>query len=134
MHADMKLSGLHHVSILVSDVERAKKFYRDVMGLREIGIPSTFPGAGLRVHWFELGDEQIHLLPSPTPDMVSQRHFAVHVEDAQAARAYFVGKGVAVSETVPIPGADRFFIRDPDGNRIELIQWKETYQIVPIES
>lgn len=129
----MKLSGLHHVSILVSDMARAKHFYRDVLGLREIGIPSTFPAAGLRVHWFELGDEQIHLLPAPAPDTFSQRHFAIHVADAVAARAHFAAKGVAVSETVPIPGADRFFVRDPDGNRLELIQWQETYQIVPIE-
>ena len=130
----MKLCGLHHVSILVSDIERAKKFYREVLGLREIGIPSTFPAAGLRVHWFELGDEQIHLLPASAPDALSQRHFAIHVEDALAARAHFASHGVAVSETVPIPGADRFFVRDPDGNRIELIQWQETYHIVPIES
>ena len=130
----MKLTGLHHVSILVTDIERAQKFYREVLGLREIGIPSTFPAAGLRVHWFELGDEQIHLLPAPAPDALSQRHFAIHVADAQAARAHFASHGVAVSETVPIPGADRFFVRDPDGNRIELIQWKETYHIVPIES
>ena len=130
----MKLSGLHHVSILVSDIERAKKFYREVLGLREIGIPSTFPAAGLRVHWFELGDEQIHLLPASAPDAMSQRHFAIHVEDAPAARVHFARHGVVVSETVPIPGADRFFVRDPDGNRIELIQWQETYHIVPIES
>ena len=25
---------------------------------------------------------------------------------------------------IPIPGANRFFVRDPDGNRIKLIQWK----------
>ncbi len=35
--------------------------------------------------------------------------------------------GLETAETVPIPGADRFFIADPDGNRIELIEWKEPY-------
>ncbi len=128
----MKLSGLHHCSILVTDMARARAFYRDTLGLREIGIPSTFPGAGLHVHWFELGDEQVHLIPTPQPDTISQRHFAVHVADAKAAREELRRKGVDVAETVPIPGADRFFVRDPDGNRIELIEWKETYHIVPI--
>ncbi|MBM3877819.1 MAG: bleomycin resistance protein [Verrucomicrobia bacterium] len=128
----MKLSGLHHVSILVTDMARARKFYRDTLGMREIGIPSTFPGAGLRVHWFELGDEQVHLIPTPQPDSFSQRHYAMHVDDAQAAREELRRKGVETAETVPIPGADRFFIRDPDGNRIELIQWTETYRIVPV--
>jgi hypothetical protein len=34
---------------------------------------------------------------------------------------------VPVQETTPIPGADRFFILDPDGNRIEIIHWLEPY-------
>ncbi len=36
-------------------------------------------------------------------------------------------RGVPVEETTPIPGADRFFIRDPDQNRIEIIQWHRPY-------
>jgi hypothetical protein len=34
---------------------------------------------------------------------------------------------VPVAETVLIPGADRFFVSDPDGNRIEIIQWFHPY-------
>lgn len=112
-------------------MERAVRFYKEVLGLQEIGIPSTFPMAGLRVRWFQLGDEHIHLMPGG-PDNISPRHFAIHVDDAQEAREHFKSKGVEVRETVPIPGADRFFIADPEGNNIEIIQWKETYQIVPI--
>jgi len=44
-----------------------------------------------------------------------------------AARTYFREQGVATQETTLIPGADRFFIADPDGNRIEVIQWLEPY-------
>ena len=35
--------------------------------------------------------------------------------------------GVLVHEEQAIPGADRFFIWDPDKNRIEIIQWLEPY-------
>jgi len=52
---------------------------------------------------------------------------ALHVTDAQAARAHCRAHGLAVEETVRIPNADRFFIRDPDGNRIEIIQWFQPY-------
>jgi len=41
--------------------------------------------------------------------------------------SYFRAHGVGIQETTPIPGADRFFIHDPDGNRIELIQWQRPY-------
>ncbi|MCB9149673.1 MAG: VOC family protein [Caldilineaceae bacterium] len=44
----MQLNGIHHHSILVSDMERAVDFYKNVMGLQEIGIPSTFPPASAR--------------------------------------------------------------------------------------
>jgi catechol 2,3-dioxygenase-like lactoylglutathione lyase family enzyme len=129
----MKLNGIHHYSVLVSDMERAVKFYRDVMGLQEIGIPATFPPAGARVRWFQIGDQHIHLMPAAQSDPVSPRHIALQIEDAQAGRTYFSEKGIETREDIPIPGADRFFISDPDGNNIELIQWKETYQIVPID-
>ena len=33
----------------------------------------------------------------------------------------------AVEETVKVAGADRFFVRDPDGNRVEVIHWAEPY-------
>jgi glyoxylase I family protein len=132
----MRLTGIHHHSVVVSDMDRAVAFYRDVLGLREIGIPSTFPPAGARVRWFQIGDQHIHLMPlkpGRQSDPVSPRHIALTIEDAQAGREYFKSKGVATREDIPIPGADRFIISDPDGHNIELIQWKETYQIVPLD-
>jgi len=116
----MKLTGIHHVSILVSDMERAVAWYSEKLGLKEVKRPSNFMTP---VRWFELGEQQIHLIPSDEPDAVSPRHMALHVDDVKAAREVMAGRGVEVRETVPIAGADRFFIADPDGNNIELIQW-----------
>lgn len=73
------------------------------------------------VRWIELGEQQIHLIPVDEPDVISPRHFAIHVDDIQAVRATMTERGVEVRETVPIAGADRFFIADPDGNYIEMI-------------
>jgi len=129
----MKIQGIHHCSIIVSDMERAIHFYRDVLGLQEIGIPSTFKPRGLRVRWFLLGDYQhLHLMPAPEPDTISPRHLAIEVDDIQATREYLQSQGVEIREEVPIPGAERFFIADPEGNNIELIHWHETYHIVPL--
>lgn len=116
----MKLTGIHHVSILVSDMERAIAWYRDRLGLTEVVRPSNFVTP---VRWLELGNEQIHLIPNGEPDHISPRHFAIHVDDCQAAKAELAARGVEIQETVPIAGADRFFIADPDGNNIEIIQW-----------
>ena len=129
----MKLKGIHHWSVVVSDMERAVKFYSDVLGLQEIEIPSTFKPAGAKVRWFQLGNQHIHLMPSPQPDALGPRHIALEIEDAQAGRDYFKDRGIAFTEELLIPGADRFVITDPDGNRIELIEWQEPYTNIPIK-
>jgi catechol 2,3-dioxygenase-like lactoylglutathione lyase family enzyme len=94
------------------------------LGLTEVAKPKTFDFVVL---WFDLGNQQLHLLLKDRPDTISPRHFALRVADCAAARAYFRSNGVATQETTPIPGADRFFIADPDGNRIEIIQWQRPY-------
>ncbi len=116
----MKLTGIHHVSILVSDMEGSVAWYQERLGLAEVPRPSNFVTP---VRWFQLGEQQLHLIPSDEPDAVSPRHFALHVDDCDAARDTLCGRGVEVRETVPIAGAKRFFIADPDGNNIEVIEW-----------
>ena len=59
-------------------------------------------------------------MEKPAPDTPSPRHFALRVADVMAARANFRAHGIDAQETTPIPGCDRFFVRDPDGNRIEI--------------
>jgi catechol 2,3-dioxygenase-like lactoylglutathione lyase family enzyme len=115
---------IDHVSVIITDVERSRRFYRDLLGLKEINRPRTFD---FMVLWFELGNHQLHLLLKDQPDTRSPRHFALRVQDAAAARRYFHDQRVRTEETTPIPGADRFFIYDPDGNRIEIIQWLRPY-------
>jgi catechol 2,3-dioxygenase-like lactoylglutathione lyase family enzyme len=124
MKPPFEIARLDHCSVLITDVERSRRFYRDVMGLIEIPRPKTFDFVVL---WFDLGDDMLHLLLVDRPDPLSPRHFALRVSDAAAARIYFQGHGISIHETTPIPGADRFFIADPDGNRIEIIQWFRPY-------
>jgi catechol 2,3-dioxygenase-like lactoylglutathione lyase family enzyme len=121
----IRFTHLDHCSVLITDLGKARWFYRDVMGLPEIPKPKTFDFVAL---WFDLGNGQtLHLLQKPQPDTRSPRHFALGVPDAKAAREHFRAHGVEIAETGPIPHCDRFFVNDPDGNRIELIQWIEPY-------
>jgi glyoxylase I family protein len=122
--SELHIRQIDHVSVVITDVERSRRFYRDVLGLREIAKPRTFDFVVL---WFDLGNQHLHLLHKDEADSRSPRHFALRVADVPAARRYFQHNGVAIQETTPIPGADRFFIFDPDGNRIEIIQWLQPY-------
>ena len=115
----LQISQLDHVSVLITDVERSRRFYRDLLGLKEIAKPRTFNFVAL---WFALGNQQLHLLWKEKADSRSPRHFALRVKDVQAARAYLKERDIPFEETSQIPACDRVFVYDPDGNRIEIIQ------------
>jgi glyoxylase I family protein len=120
----LTVEQIDHCSVVITDVDRSRRFYRDLLGLKEINKPRTFDFVVL---WFDLGNDMLHLLLKDQAESISPRHFALRVGDAKAARRHFQQHGVPTSETTPIPGADRFFIQDPDGNRIEIIQWLRPY-------
>ncbi len=122
--ATLQLTQIDHSSVIITDVERSRRFYGGLLGLTEVPRPRTFD---FIVLWFRLADQQIHLLLREHADTPSSRHVALRVTDCAAARRYFQHHGVPMLETTPIPGADRFFIHDPDGNRIEIIQWLRPY-------
>ena len=123
--SDIRFTHLDHCSVIITDVAKAREFYAGVLGLEEIPKPKTFDFVAL---WFRLEDGQtLHLLQKPEADTRSPRHFALRVTDVNAAREHFRAHAVAIQETGPIPHCDRFFVSDPDGNRIEIIQWHEHY-------
>jgi len=56
----MSKAYLHHLLIAVEDLERARKFYTDVLEMQEIDRPS-FPYPGI---WYKIGDgqQQLHII------------------------------------------------------------------------
>lgn len=122
----IRVTHIDHISVLITDVAKSRAFYHEILGLPEIAPPQEFNFVAL---WFDLGGGQtLHLLQKPTPDTISPRHFCLHVADIVAAREHCQRLGVTVEPTVKFAAADRFFIRDPDGNRIELLQWHRPYE------
>lgn len=117
--------GLHHVSLVVADTQRALGFYLGVFGLSiDPSRPDlAFPGA-----WLHLGDRQLHLLELSNPDPVDgrpahggrDRHVAVSVSDLDGFVARLDLAGVPY--TLSRSGRRALFCRDPDGNAWELIE------------
>jgi len=108
---------IDHVAINVTDVARAKRFYSELLQLTEIPRPPTFlfPGA-----WYRIGNADLHLVGRKDVDPESSRHFALWVEDVHGWGRVIESAGHAVNwDRTKIPGIDRFFTFDPDGNRVE---------------
>ncbi len=120
-----KITGLHHVSLIVAETGRALEFYIGVLGL----VPdSSRPDLGYPGAWLQLGDRQLHLLELPNPDPVMHRpahggrdrHIALTVSDLAGLAARLERAGIPY--TTSRSGRRALFCRDPDGNAWELIE------------
>ena len=120
------ISALHHTALCVTDLERSKQFYREVLGLTEIARPA-FPFGGA---WYELGDgRQLHLIVHEHPLTLrgthaidaKDGHMAFRVIDYDAALAHFRALGVECLERPDnVTPWKQLYITDPDGHIIEL--------------
>jgi catechol 2,3-dioxygenase-like lactoylglutathione lyase family enzyme len=114
---------LHHVMVTIPKgaEDEARAFYCGVLGLREIPKPASLVGRG--GFWLEGGAVQIHVGTEDGIDrLATKAHFAYEVDDVQAWKDRLAALGIAPTDSVPIPGFERFEFRDPFGNRVELIQ------------
>lgn len=122
----MKITRLHHVQITIPrGMEgQGRAFYCDLLGLPEIEKPEALQGRG--GFWLQVGDRQVHV---GTEDGVqrtaTKAHIAYEVDDIKACRTLLQASGITILEAVPLPGLERFEIRDPFGNRVEFTQVTE---------
>ncbi|HWE01816.1 MAG TPA: VOC family protein [Tepidisphaeraceae bacterium] len=114
---------IDHVAIDITDVERAKAFYGGLLGLTEIPRPASFTFGGA---WYRIGPDILHLVSRPESIPEAPHHFCLYVPDIFDWARIVESAGFAVvwDTRYKIPGVDRFFMRDPDGNRVEF-QGKE---------
>lgn len=118
----MKITNLAFVGTPVTDIQRARKFYEGVLGLRV----SEIMGNG---EWVEyaLGDSTLAIanvgnrwLPSSDGS-----HAALEVDDFDAAMKFLKDQRVTfASEPFETPCCRIAFIQDPDGNKIVIHKLK----------
>ncbi|HYX30825.1 MAG TPA: VOC family protein [Pyrinomonadaceae bacterium] len=114
--------ALHHVNVTVApELEAAaKNFYGSVLGLEQIPKPSATRQSGA---WYRIGENQLHLSVEDAQASLSSRHVCFAVSDLAAAEKKFREAGIEIlPDSRPIPGADRFYVRDPGGNQLEIVQ------------
>jgi catechol 2,3-dioxygenase-like lactoylglutathione lyase family enzyme len=101
--------------------EAARAFYCGVLGLRELKKADALVARG--GFWMECGDTQVHVgIEDGVERSATKAHVAYQVSDLAAVRARLIEAGIQPIEGIPIPGMNRFEIRDPFGNRVELLQ------------
>ena len=123
----LHVQSLDHVTIVVKDLAATRRFYVELLGMREVQRPN-FSFAG---QWFQAGATQIHTIleaegtgraGTAVESNSRGHHFAFLVDDAHAAYAKLQDLGVAVvSPPRNRPdGAVQVFLQDPDGHLVEV--------------
>ena len=128
----LQIAGLHHVTLIVKDAERAVAFYRTLLGMRlvEQGVNDDDPDARHLVFGDAEGRPGSLLTcleyPELEPGKVgvgSTHHFALSVgseEELRAWRDYLAAQDVACTEVLERSFAKSVYMRDPDGHIVEL--------------
>ena len=123
---------IDHISVAVSDVERSRRFYTDVLaplGLSQIVLKKTTIGFGKTYPEF-----WINLRAGMAPvESDSGVHICLRAASRDAVEAFYDAAvksgGTAEAEPRMWPEYnDRYvaaFIRDPDGNRLEAVHFVE---------
>ncbi len=129
----MRITRVHHVTLICADLERTGAFYRDVLGLALVreGVNDDDPAT--RHHWFSADPAdpsqtlisflEYPLLPPGTQGTGATHHLALAVgsaEEVEAWRDYLRAKDIPTTEALERGGLRSVYLRDPDGHIVEI--------------
>lgn len=116
---------LHHVSLIIDDLEVALSFYENILGLK---CDASRPELGYPGAWLGLPEQQqIHLMVLENPDSNRvfpehggrDRHVAFNVSSVDKIAQSLEQAGISFTKSKS--GRKALFCRDPDGNALEFI-------------
>ena len=124
----IRVMNVGHVVLKVRDIERSARFYRDVLGLKEVargefGRPMAFFSTGDNHHdvaVMEMGADA----PSPPAEATGLSHVALRIgttlDELRAARAHLEAHGITKLRVRDHVVSQSIYVDDPDGNMVEL--------------
>jgi len=126
-----RVRRINHVAVVVDDMEKALKFWRDGLGLAVSHVEDV-PDQGAVVAFLTIGDQQVELV-RPTDDesgmsrFLERRgpgihHIALEVEDLEDSLDYLGTAGIRLINEEPVMGAG--------GRRIAFIHPESTYGVL----
>jgi catechol 2,3-dioxygenase-like lactoylglutathione lyase family enzyme len=123
----IELVGIDHVQLSMppGGEAEARRFYGSVLGLREVAKPAELAGRG--GCWFAgpAVGVAVHLGAEPDFRPLARAHPALVVHDLDAAREALAEAGVPSEDDDSGLPVRRCYIRDPFGNRIELVDARD---------
>ena len=115
--------AIHHIQLAAPKgcEEEARRFFNGILGFEEIQKPENLKKRG--GVWFGFGSYQIHIGVEEPFSPARKAHPAFEVENIQELKQHLINKHIEIIEDNDLPGATRFYMHDPFGNRIEMLEW-----------
>ncbi|MFS0752324.1 VOC family protein [Oceanobacillus sp. 1P07AA] len=101
--------------------DKARNFYIDILGFDEEIKPEELQKNG--GVWFKTGGVSLHIGIEEPFQSLKKAHPAIEVENIPFFQKYLEEKGISTQPDDKLPGAIRFYVRDPFGNRLEFLEW-----------
>src|SRR6266481_1329820 len=121
-----RVLGISHMAVYVSDLQKARAFYKDFLGYEEPYVLKREDGTD-RIAFIKINEDQYLELFAEAPKQDGHlNHISFFTDSAEAMRAYLASKGVKVPEKVGKGkiGNSNFNITDPDGHTVEIVQYE----------
>lgn len=99
----------------------ARVFYGKILGFTEVEKPELLRKRG--GVWFAFGPYQIHIGIEEPFAPAKKAHPAFQIENLDAFKTHLSNSNVSFVVDTDLPGANRIYIHDPFGNRIEILEW-----------
>lgn len=121
----LRVTGLDHVQVAipVGGESEARRFYGGLLGLTEVPKPPALAARG--GCWFVGKGVHLHLGVEERFRSARKAHIALLVENIDVARAELSAAGMPLSEDDASIGVRRFYVDDPFGNRIEIVDRRD---------
>ncbi|MDR6188647.1 VOC family protein [Agrobacterium pusense] len=118
----MGIFALDHVQLAMpaGREKEARAFYGSLLGFAEQAKPANLVARG--GCWFSRGSIKLHLGVEQDFRPAKKAHPAFLVNDLADLRKTLETAGCHVVEDEPLEGYHRFYVHDPFGNRIEMMQ------------
>ncbi|MBP8250870.1 MAG: VOC family protein [Herpetosiphon sp.] len=123
----MNIVALDHIQLAMpaGREDEARAFYQGLLGLHEVPKPVQLQSRG--GCWFAGDGIALHLGVEKDFMPARKAHPAFRVSNLEAARQHLAHAGVAITPDDALPHVRRFYIADPFGNRIEILQDGDVY-------
>ncbi|WP_411954857.1 VOC family protein [Alkalibacillus sp. S2W] len=101
--------------------DEARQFFAGVLGFQEMDKPEALKANG--GVWFAFGNQQLHVGVEEPFYPAEKAHPAFEIKGLEAFKQHLDEKRVTYAVDDKLPGANRIYVHDPFGNRLEVLEW-----------